>query len=84
MTAVIPVLSQLVGLTLGVVSLVRLRRAKRNGLDLAGKGWAMAGIVTSGVALIGWIGFVATLTRVGSSLLGSTDALNSLLATPSP
>ncbi len=84
MTAIIPVLSQLVGLTLGIVSLVRLRRAKRTGIDLAGKGWAIAGIVSSGFALIGWIGFAVALTSVGSSLLSSTDALNSLLVTPSP
>ena len=84
MTAIIPVLSQLVGLSLGVVSLVRLRRARRNGIDLAGKGWAIAGIVTSGFALIGWIGFAVALTSVGSSLLGSSDVLNSLLVTPSP
>ncbi len=82
MTAIIPVLSQLLGLSLGIVSLVRLRRAKRAGIHLAGKGWAIAGIATSGLALIGWIGFAAAMTCLGSSLLNSSDALNSLLVTP--
>ena len=84
MTAIIPVLSQLVGLTLGIVSLVRLRRAKRSGLELSGKGWAIAGIATSGLALIGWIGFAIVLAGLGSSVLSSSDALSSLLTTPSP
>lgn len=84
MTAIIPVVSQLLGLSLGIVSIVRLRRAKRNGIHLAGKGWAIAGIAASGFALIGWIGFAIALTSLGSSLSGSSDALNSLLVTPSP
>ena len=84
MTAIVPVLSQLVGLTLGIVSLVRFRRAKRSGLELSGKGWAIAGITTSGLALIGWIGFAVVLAGLGSSVLSSSDALSSLLTTPSP
>ena len=82
LTAIIPVLSQLLGLSLGVVSLVRLRRAKRNGIHLAGKGWAITGIVVSGFGLIGWIGFAAVLASLGSSILNSSDVLNSLLVTP--
>lgn len=84
MTAIVPVLSQLLGLTLGIVSLMRLRRAKRAGTPLAGKGWAIAGIATSGFALLGWLGFAAALAGLGSSVLGSSDALNAMLAAPTP
>ena len=79
LTAIIPVVSQLLGLTLGLVSLVRLRRARRRGVALAGKCWAITGIVTSGFALIGWIGLAVSMTLLGSSILDSAGALDGLL-----
>lgn len=79
LTAIIPVVSQLLGLTLGVVSLVRLRRARRSGIELAGKCWAITGIVTSALALIGWIGLAVSMTLLGSSILDSAGALDGLL-----
>ena len=79
LTAIIPVVSQLLGLALGVVSLIRLRRARRSGVELAGKCWAITGIVTSGFALLGWIGLAVSLTLLGSSILDSAGALDGLL-----
>lgn len=83
LTGIIPIASQLIGLTLGVMSLIRIRRAKRVGTDLAGKGWAITGIVSSGFMLVGWIGFAAVMILLSSSILDSAGVLDSLLQPPS-
>lgn len=60
LTAIVPVLSQIAGLTLGVLALRRIRRAQQAGLAMAGRGWAITGIVSSGVGLLIWI-FIAVV-----------------------
>ncbi len=60
LTAIVPVLSQIAGLTLGVLALRRIRRAQQDGLPVAGRGWAITGIVSSGVGLLIWI-FIAVV-----------------------
>ncbi len=82
LAGIIPVLSQLIGLSLGIASLVRLRRAERAGVRLAGRGWAITGIVSSGFALIGWIGFALALASLGSSMLDAAGTLGSVLQEP--
>lgn len=79
MTAIVPVVSQVLGLGLGIASLRRLNRAKRQGVAVSGGGWAWTGILTSGFALIGWVGFFLALALVGSSIAGTQDSLQAVL-----
>ena len=78
LTAIIPVVSQVIGLGLGVASFVRLRRARRAGVKLGGRGWAITGIVSSGVALLGWIAVFVAFAAIGSSFSGSAETLSAL------
>jgi hypothetical protein len=55
LTAFVPVLSQLAGLVLVIMALRRIRRARRDGLVVTGRGWAVTGIASSGFLLICWI-----------------------------
>jgi len=65
LTAFVPVLSQLAGLVLGTWGLMRIRRARAAGVAVGG-GWAaIAGIVISGIALIGWAVVVVVLCWAG-------------------
>ena len=79
LTAFVPIFSQLVGLVLGVISLLRIRRARRAGVVVGGTGWAAAGIVSSGFALLLWLGIMAAYVAVGSSLTYTTNAFQPLL-----
>lgn len=81
MTGLIPLVSQIAGLSLGFASLARIRRARRRGIHLTGKGWAITGIATSVFALLGWIGLGLAMTAVSTSLGNSTDALSIVLET---
>lgn len=81
MTGLIPLVSQIAGLCLGFASLGRIRRARRRGIHLTGKGWAITGIVTSVFGLLGWIGLGLAMTAVSTSLGNSTDALSTVLET---
>jgi hypothetical protein len=76
MTAIVPVLSQVLGLALGIAGLVRIRRARRGGVWLRGTGWAWTGIACSGFLLLSWIAVLAALSLVQSSLSHTTDALH--------
>ena len=73
--------SQLAGLGLGIASLLRIRRASRLGLELRGRGWALAGILTSGFALLSWIAVCALLLTVKGSLSHSREALTTITPT---
>lgn len=79
LTAFVPVVSQLVGLVLGVISLLRIRRARRAGVAVGGTSWAAAGIASSGFALLLWLGIMAAYAAVGSSLSHTTNAFQPLL-----
>ncbi len=81
-TAIVPIISQIMGLGLGIASLVRIRRARRAGIERAGKGWALTGIITSGIALIGWIALFVIMALISSSISGSADSLGALLNHP--
>lgn len=78
-TGIIPIVCQIAGLTLGILSILRIRRSKIIGAPLRGTGWAIAGIVTSGVGLLGWIGMFAGLSMLSSSVGSSSDLLQTLL-----
>ena len=82
LTAIIPVISQVIGLGLGIASLVRIRCARRAGAQLLGKGWALTGILTSGFALLGWVAMIGALMLVSSTLWQATNSLDALTQMP--
>jgi hypothetical protein len=74
-TAVVPIVSQVMGLAFGIASLVRIRRGRRRGVALRGRGWALAGILSSLFVLLCWIVVIAVFATVGSLFSGTDDAL---------
>ncbi len=78
-TGIIPIVSQVLGLWFGIAALRRVARARREGVLLPGGGWAWTGIITSGLALVGWAAFLVALTLIGSSFAGSQGALQDVL-----
>ncbi|MCH8147662.1 MAG: hypothetical protein IH987_06650 [Planctomycetes bacterium] len=79
MTGLIPLVSQIAGLGLGFAGLARIRRARRRGILVTGKGWAITGIVTSVFGLLGWIGLGLAMTAVSASLGNTNHALSTAL-----
>lgn len=79
LSGIIPLITQIAGLGLGFASLSRIRRARRRGIQLGGRGWAITGIVTSICSLLGWIGLGLAMTAISGSLGNSTDALSTVL-----
>ncbi len=75
LTALVPVFSQIAGLVLGLVGLARIRAARRRGENLRGAGWAIAGLCSSGLMLLCWLGMFAALASVGSVLNKTTGKL---------
>ena len=78
-TALVPFVSQVIGLALGAASLIRIRRCRRDGGQVAGTGWAVTGIVSSGITLAGWIAVFVAFHLVGSSFSDSAESLSRLL-----
>jgi hypothetical protein len=78
LTAIVPVISQVAGLVLGTVGMVRLRRARRAGRPLRGLGWAVTGLVSSGATLVGWVALFVAFGILGASLAKTTSSLDSL------
>jgi len=77
-TAIVPLVSQVIGLAFGTLSLARIRRARRTGIELGGAKWALTGIVSSAFTLICWIGIFVAVSLIGSSLSYSVESLNAL------
>jgi len=77
LTAVVPFASQIAGIALGIAGLVRLRRAKRSGVEKKGLMWAVIGLVSSGLMLLCWLMILGTLLAVGNIFRhGVTDKLS--------
>ncbi len=77
-TAIVPLVSQVIGLAFGTLSLARIRRARRAGIELGGAKWALTGIVSSAFTLICWVGIFVAISLIGSSLSHSVESLNAL------
>jgi len=75
-TAIVPVISQLAGIILGVVALRRIRRAHRQGLAPRGSGWAIMGISLSLFMLLSWILIFAVFGFVMSIFSDAAHALD--------
>lgn len=82
LSAFIPIISQVVGLFLGVWALFRIRRARRAGQSVRGTGWATAGITGNGFALLGWLALFASFAALKGTLAQTTSQLHPLLAKP--
>jgi len=73
-TAIVPVISQVAGLVLGIIAIRRIRRARRAGFAAAGLGWATTGIVSSIFVLLGWV-FVVVIFGVVVSIFSDAAAV---------
>ncbi len=82
LTGIIPIVTQVIGLGTGIAGLVRIRRARRRGVVLGGSGFAITGIVSSGLVLLGWVAAAAALSLVGQSIAGSSHTLLDILPVP--
>lgn len=80
MSAVIPIVSQIAGLFLGFLALGRIARARRAGVILGGRRYALTGIVSSGLALAGWLAFGALMFGVNKTLAHTLKPLSTLQA----
>jgi hypothetical protein len=78
-TAIVPLVSQVIGLAFGMISLSRIRRSRRAGIELAGTRWALAGITSSGFALFCWIAIFVAMGMLSDSLANSASSLSTLL-----
>lgn len=79
-TGFIPILTQLIGLALALVAIVRIRRARRFGRAPRGMRHAVTGLVLNGVTLVVWIVVFVGLSTVGYSLSHSVSQLSKLAA----
>lgn len=82
LTPFIPVFSQVMGLSLGLWALVRIRRARRAGQRVNGRGWAAAGITGNGFVLLGLLALFASFAALKGSLAQATHQLHPLMAKP--
>ena len=82
LTAIVPVISQVAGLVLGVMALRRIRRARREGLRVGGVGWAVTGILSSGGVLLCWIFIFVVFGVVMSIFTRTSSALQQALSAP--
>src|SRR5262245_52920739 len=82
LTAFVPVFSQIVGLFLGVWALIRIRRARRAGYVVRGRGWATVGITGNAFVLLGWIALFGIFATLRSTLSESATKLGPLVAKP--
>lgn len=80
MTAIIPIVSQVAGLILGVVALVRIGRARRAGVIVGGRRYAITGMVSSALALAGWIAFGGMMYGVNKTLAHTLRPLTAISA----
>jgi len=82
LTAIVPVVSQLAGVVLGVIAFRRLARARRAGQPLAGWAWAVIGLVSSIFVLLCWILVVAVLGGVLWMFAKTSATLDHALVIP--
>ncbi|MCK4341156.1 MAG: DUF4190 domain-containing protein [Phycisphaerae bacterium] len=75
LTAFVPVVAQVMGLILGIASLVRIHRARRRGIHLRGLRWALVGLFSSGFVLLCWVVVVVALLVVRGAFLHAADVL---------
>lgn len=74
----IPVVCQVIGLALGAMSLVRIRRAKRLGIRVTGTKWAVTGLAGNGLLLVCWIGIFAVMIGLRAVFSHSSETLQAL------
>lgn len=82
LTGFIPIISQIIGLFLGLWALVRIRRARRAGREVRGSGWAAAGITGNGLVLLGWIALFGAFAVLKTNLNETTSKLAPLFQSP--
>lgn len=81
MTAVIPIVSQVAGLVLGLLALRRIAKARRAGVIVGGRSYAWTGLVSSALALAGWAAFGGLMVGVNRTLAHTLKPLAALRTT---
>lgn len=79
---VIPVISQLAGVVLGIMAIGRIRAARQRGVAMGGMGWAIAGIVSSVVFLIASVIVLIILGSVLWLFVHSANTLDQIAVNP--
>ena len=74
----IPILSQIIGIVLGLMALRRISQARRAGVALKGGRCAWAGIGLNVISLLGWILTLVLGSFVASNISGSLEALQGI------
>jgi len=80
MSAVIPIVSQIAGLILGFLALGRIAKARRAGVVVGGRRYAMTGIISSMLALAGWVAFGVLMLGVNKTLAHTLKPLTGISA----
>lgn len=74
----IPILSQIIGIVLGLMALRRISQARRAGVAPKGTRCAWAGIGLNIISLLGWILTLILGSFVASNIAGSLEALQGI------
>jgi hypothetical protein len=80
LTAIVPVISQVAGIILGIIALRRIRHARREGFPLKGVGWAVTGIGSSVLMLLCWLFIFAAFGAVIAVFSHTTTGLDKALS----
>jgi hypothetical protein len=78
----IPLITQVIGVTLGFLAIARMRRAKRSGSTIPGQRYALIGIAVNGTALLFWVAVLAGASTLFGSFSSVTDQLSKLIPGP--
>jgi len=76
--AFVPLVCQLLGLILGAVGLARIRRCRRDGIEVSGTRWAVVGIAGNGFLLGCWIAVFTAMLLLRVSFFHFAEALRTL------
>jgi len=78
-TGFIPVVTQVIGLVLGILAVGRIRRARLFGQQRGGMKHAVVGIITNGATLLIWVLVFVALSSVFRSVAGTAADLSKLV-----
>ncbi len=78
-TGFIPIISQVASIWMGLLAILRIRKAKQFGMDARFKGWAVLGLISSVIGLLGWVGMAIGAMFLKSTLGNSTDLMQGLI-----
>lgn len=78
----VPLITQIIGVSLGFLAIARMRRAQRSGRIIRGQRYALIGIAVNGTALLFWVALLAGASSLFGSFSSATDQLSKLISGP--